>query len=230
MARLTNKGILKEFLDENCPKKQYKFCEYKDHLSADYSDFLWNPNSEFNQNGGWDLNAHTEYGLIISDLLHTPKYFLKLLKNSFSNSMHQLITFKIGDGISKQFDEASPQYQAISRNFHSDELPKFFFTSKQARGLMFFDKLNRINLIFMILSVIIIVISTIVLKYESEIFLFQFIVVAGYIANAIASAGLADYFDRFQSRVSWMLIFLMLILVYQLANQIISNKLKEKTR
>ena len=75
IGKLVENGVLKSYLDAECANKNYEICKYKDSLAPEnYSgNFLFHPNSAFQQTGAWS-KPHDEYKHIISDILLTPKY------------------------------------------------------------------------------------------------------------------------------------------------------------
>lgn len=203
VARLMDTGFMPEFLNEKCGEKSYEMCRFKDSLPDSYEGFLWNPNSVFNKTGGWNISAHEEYNQIIGEVLTTPKYLGKFLYNCGSHSLHQLITFKIGDGLTTVYNKESSQYQTALRHFDRREFREDYLNSKQTLGVLNFDKVNLINYILLSVSVLIIMWTFIKSKFDRNMILFTVILIGGIILNAIATSSLASVFHRFQSRVIW---------------------------
>lgn len=208
VARLMDTGFMQEFLNEKCGEKSYEMCRYKDSLPDSYEGFLWNPNSVFYKTGGWNISEQKEYGQIIHDVLTTPKYLSKFLLNCGSHSLHQLITFKIGDGLTTVYNKKSSPYQTALRHFNKRELREDYLYSKQALGILNFDRVNQINYALMLVSFLIILWTFIKSKFDRNMILFTVILISGVIINAIATSSLASVFNRFQSRVIWFIPFL----------------------
>lgn len=205
VARLMDTGFMPEFLDEKCAEESYDMCRFKGHLPVSYEDFLWNPNSVFNKTGGWNINEHEEYGRIIHDVLTTPKYLGKFLYNCGMHSLSQLKTFEIGDGLTTVYNKESAQYQTATRHFDKREFREDYLNSKQTQGNLKFDKVNLMNYILLAVSVLIILWTFIKSKFDNNMALFTFIVIGTYIINAAATSSLSSVFNRFQSRVTWMI-------------------------
>jgi hypothetical protein len=208
IARLMDTGFMPEFLNERCPERSYEMCRYKSNLSNSYEDFLWSPESEFNKTGGWDLQAHDEYKVIIHDVLTTPKYLAKFLYNCGIHSVNQLITFKIGEGLNSSSNEKSSQYQTVIRYFDKKEFRQNFLNSRQMQGKLTFDKANQYNYILLFLSSAIILWTFIKYKFDRNMILFSFSIIISVIVNAVATSSLSSVFNRFQSRIIWMIPFL----------------------
>jgi len=205
MARLMDTGFMQEFLNEKCSEKSYEMCQYKDSLPDSYESFLWSPESVFNKTGGWDLTKHEEYTEISRDVMTSPKYLGRFLYNCVIHSYHQLLTFKTGDGLSTPYNKESPQYMAVISHFNKKEIRINFQESKQMQGTINFGLVNSINSILLFISVLIIVLTLLFYKFDSNMFLFTYVIICGVIVNAAATSSLASVFDRFQSRVIWLI-------------------------
>jgi hypothetical protein len=112
MGAMTEQGILKTFLDENCGTHHYRLCSYKDSLPKTCIEFVWSPNSPFYKLGGWEA-TRPEFNSIIYATLTQPKYIGLHMKASLKASASQLLHFKIGDGNGKFLGD-DPLYKRIS--------------------------------------------------------------------------------------------------------------------
>jgi hypothetical protein len=91
MNHLIETGILEEYLNNECARKNYKICEFKDHLDTN---FIWSPNSAFSKLGGW-YQTKDEFNGIIKDIVITPKYALLLARRCVEYSFMQYFSFDI---------------------------------------------------------------------------------------------------------------------------------------
>lgn len=205
IARLMDTGFMRDFLYEKCPEKSYEMCNYKDNLPRSYEDFLWSPESVFNKTGGWNINAHKEYGLIIHDVLTTPKYLGKFLYNCGVHSLHQLTAFEIGDGLTSVYNTESSQYQTVIKHFDKREFREDFIHSKQTQGKLKFGVFNLMNYILLAVSTVIIFLVFIIRKFDRNMVIFTFIIISGVVINAAATSSLSSVFNRFQSRIIWLI-------------------------
>lgn len=215
MARFMDTGFMQEFLNEKCEEKSYEMCQYKDNLPDGYESFLWNPESVFYKTGGWDLTKHDEYKNITRDVLTSPKYLGMFLYDCALHSYKQTVTFKTGEGLDNIFNPKSSQYQTVLQYFDKSEFRNDFQTSKQMQGTLNFELVNLINNILLIISVLIILWTIIFKKLDSNIFLFTYVNILGVILNAAATSSLASIFNRFQSRVIWLIPLLALIYIFR---------------
>ena len=94
---LLEKGVLKKYLDDNCPTENYRLCAYKDSLPASANDFWWNTSSPLYKVGDWK-GTKEEFNEIIRRTLTTPKYLKLYLTATVKQFVVQAYTFNIGDG------------------------------------------------------------------------------------------------------------------------------------
>lgn len=205
VARLMDTGFMPEFLNEKCPEKSYEMCQYKDRLPTSYEGFLWDPESVFNKTGSWNIKSHSEYGRIISDVLTTPKYLSKFLEDCGIHTLNQLKTFEIGDGLTNVYKEESAQYQTVIRHFNKREFREDFQNSRQTQRKLYFDKINIMNYILLSVSLLIIMWTFIKCKFERNTILLTYIIISSVIINAAATSSLSSVFNRFQSRIIWLI-------------------------
>jgi hypothetical protein len=234
MARLMDTGFMPEFLEKKCAVKNYEMCMYKDSLPNSYEGFLWDANSPFYKTGGWDFQkSNKKYGEIITDVLTTPKYLEKFLYNCGVHSLKQLKTFEIGEGFSSSFTEQTTPYQTALRHFNKKELKENFLNSRQTRGKLFFDIPNKANYILLYISFFVIVLTFILCRFDKKIAILTLIIISGVIFNAVCTSSLSSVFNRFQSRVMWLIPFLACIYFcfYLLPrfHNIFSNVMKKST-
>lgn len=207
IARLMDTGFMPEFLNEKCAEKQYEMCKYKDSLPNSYEGFLWSPDSEFYKTGGWDIKTHKheEYNMITRDVLTTPKYLGKFLYNCGIHSLKQLITFKIGDGMSNVYTKESTEYQIVTKYFDHPEFTVDFQNSRQMQSKINLGLINVVNYILLVVSVLTILWTFVRRKMDRNMFLFTFVIISGVIINAAAASSLSSIFNRFQSRILWLI-------------------------
>jgi hypothetical protein len=225
MARLIDTGFMQEFLTENCDEKSYEMCQYKDNLPNSYQSFLWSPESVFYKTGGWDLSKHEEYKKITRDVLTSPRYLVRFLYNCVIHSYDQSVTFKIGDGLTTQYNKESPPYQEAVRYFNHREFTNNFQASKQIQGTLNFGLINIINYILIFISILIILWTLIYHKIDGSMYLFTYIIICGVIVNAVATSSLASIFDRFQSRIIWLIPLLASVCFFTFLYPPIKNRL-----
>lgn len=211
MARLADTGFMNEFLNERCRERTYKLCEYKDCFPQSYEDFLWNTKGAFYQTDGWDITQNQEYKQVILDVFTRPKYFYLFTLDSFNHFLKQTISFKTGDGLYSWFNKESSQYQTVIQCFNKPEIINNFQSSKQIGGTLNFRYINILNYIFLGISLLVLIWCFVRKLPDKKSILLTFIIISGILINAFSTSAMSSVFDRFQSRVIWLLPFLAFI-------------------
>ena len=219
MSRLIDTGILKQYLDDKCGEVDYKFCEYKDQIPWD---FIWDfENSPLYKTGGWEGNEE-EYKKIIFDALTTPKYLKIFIIKGLESSFNQFFTFETGNA--KQMLKGSAPYSVIDR-FFKDQL-KEYVGSRQSRKVFNFNVINTSQLFLFAFSLFVIIVILILrfpLKWK---ILAGFFLVSVYM-NALVCGAFSFVAPRYQSRVVWLLIlpvFMILTEYRQFMGSILNRK------
>lgn len=114
IAKFIDNGLIKKVLEEDCPKENWKICNYKDSLPQIGSDFLWAENSILYKLGGWDSNT-VEYKSINSTIILPGKYSLDLIKCGLTSMKKQLLSNYFGAEVLNLYDKKSPPGDAINQ-------------------------------------------------------------------------------------------------------------------
>ncbi|WP_324673408.1 hypothetical protein [Hymenobacter sp. GOD-10R] len=213
MARLVEAGVMDKFLKENCgPANSYSLCAYRDQLPNDAIGFIWDGNSPLSKAGGWGP-VRDEYNLIIRDILTSPRYYPYLITDGIQSTLRQLTHISHGDGLQASREDSNP-YKGV-RTFAPYELKKYM-TSLQNRGQLNFTTLNErtyavhlwaIGLLGVLLA------TPLRRRLTRDTVPVLVILGFGILANAFVTGALANVLDRLQSRVSWVLPFIALLLL-----------------
>jgi hypothetical protein len=123
---------------------------------------------------------------------------------SVVNGWRQLLLFSTGDGINKYSasDFVSTQIEKV----FSPNVYHQYLNSKQIRGVLGFDTVNRIHLTVIIISFLSLIGFLIQAKRKNRIRHFYATIFVGVLvaANAFILGALAGPFARFQGRVIWL--------------------------
>ncbi|HPD96235.1 MAG TPA: hypothetical protein PLA24_10115 [Tenuifilaceae bacterium] len=232
MASLDEKGILKHFLDDNCSSPDFqscKLCQLKDSLPDNIDKFIWWENSIVNKTGGWE-KSKDEYNKIIKAIHKRPKYLLSNIFQSTCYGLVQLTKNKIGEGLSA-YNEGSAPYGQIRWRFPY-ELNNYL-NSRQNKwngANLKLDTLNTIHLLILIVSLFLIIwlfSSPLLRKLNFNSLFFLVFVMLSIVINSFVTAGLSSPYDRYQTRVVWLLP-LALIVVLVKNYKLIAKGIKDK--
>jgi hypothetical protein len=199
LARLFGDGLARDFLQKNCPAPQFAVsCKYVSNLPTTQEDFL------FRGLMYRDLIQHPDEmdRIVRGTLLAHP---VKFVASSARETLHQLIVFRTGDEI-RTYGAWRWNYQAVQQvfpaefsafqnckeitgrliplaNFAGALDSKIFWLSTLACIILAWtDRFERINKLF----------------YAAILFL---------VINAAICASLSGVYDRYQSRVVWLMPF-----------------------
>ena len=220
VAKFDNIGLLKTYLDDNCKtNKKCVLCKYKDSLPKSSDEFLWSNRSPLydykdplNINDSW-TKADSEYSPIVKDILLTPKYYSKLIKDAVKYTFFQLISFKIGTG-KIAFRENSPPYYPYRDNF-TNELNSFL-NSLQNTGKLYFGVFEIIINISVGISIILILFGLFYIKQNFVLSFSTAIITLSLIFNAFITSTLSVVEDRYQSRIIWLISLLGIVYMIKL--------------
>jgi hypothetical protein len=207
VGRLVQDGIVKRLLDDSCPQSGYGLCAYKDRLPKNADDYLWGSDSPFDALGGFAGTAVESTRIITESLKNYPLLHLKM---AILDTLEQLITFETGDGIEPLNDVPVP---AMER--YIPEQMEGYRESRQQNDEIGFRWINALHVPVGALSVIalaaILVRAILLQNWNDRVFLPVFLLTA-LLGNAFICGVLSNPHDRYQSRLMWMVCFVVLLL------------------
>ena len=220
MGKMLDSGVLKSFLDDYCKDDNYVLCPCKDSLPSTSRELLWNPKSPLYQNGGWE-GSKESFNKILVDIFKSPKQIALFTYNAMFSSVTQLFQNDVGSGLVSNWykEPTSPPYDAVSKHFPFEL--KQYKQSRQNGNLwdqgLDLNFVNYINHILILLSfVLLFFIFASKSKRKSIDIRTQLIVITfllGVLINAIVTSSLANVYDRLQSRISWTIIFCVVLIL-----------------
>ena len=217
MARLSENGILKKYLDENCKRKNYKICAFKDNLPTSANAFLWEKDSPVYHTGGW-VDSKPEYSEIIRGTFSSWEYLKLQIIESFKTTKRQLTFFKIGDG-NIAYREGTSLYERFQKYFPREfNQYKNALISKTDDKTMVkqFDFISKIHYVVAFLSLIISFIFLFFYKNKKDTFyifiIFSLLII---LVSNFLNASLVVNAHRFGAKVSWLLLLNAILIVFK---------------
>lgn len=200
VTKFAETGILKKYLDDNCEKKNLKLCPYKDQIPAYSWDFLWDQNGPLYKTGGWEGNRE-EFGIIIHDVLTTPKYLKMYIWKSMTSTLKELCQIHAPDNTSRLGVDSEP-WKRI-KDYYNDELSEYVTGRQVAEGGPSGSTCNTFYYLFLVISGLLLLFHKHIFTEElkvvyTSIFIF-------FVINAFATATLSTVHYRFQYRIFWIL-------------------------
>lgn len=234
-GRLSETGLLKTYLQDNCDVKPSPLCIYTDSLSNTSADFIWNDQSALNKvsrthfNGVQSTNEENWHYLnnnvckpIVAEIVTTPTYLIKFVFYGIRESFIQFFQLNIGAGLS-QYGYNSPPFWPI-RDHVAAELPAFLASEQNSRKLDFVF-LNLINYLVLLGSCFVIWFAWIQNQLSKELKAFCTFILFSIYWNAFFTAALGNVYDRLQARVTWMFVFAAIIIAVKLVQAFREKKI-----
>ena len=199
MQRLIQWGVIEEYLDNVCPEKGYRLCEYKDDIPRN---FIWNQESPLYKTGGWMENKE-EYQAIFGEVFSDWQYLRIILARSLETSLELFFSFDVGDTTAPELEGSSP-FETIKWRF--PEQWRRYLGSRQSFEKLDFSLLNYVQRVALLGGLFI----SILLLLSRRVPLPQKMLVGFFlvclVANAMVFAALSGVFPRYQSRVMWLIL------------------------
>lgn len=220
MAKLAETGILKDYLEHNCDKKQYKLCAYKDQVPGNLSVYLWAEYSPLYKTGGWDSSKKEDIE-IIKDVFSTPSYVIRFAKRSIENTFRQLGTISLPEKITPLGEGSSP-LKYVTQHLPNER--SSYVSSKQYDGELSTGLWPGIHYIFLALSTIAVIIIWKLKKFNRNISGIYLATILFIMCNAFITATLSEVVGRLQYRVSWVFPAINIMIIVQYLAGILQNK------
>ena len=213
MAHLAEAGIMQAFLDANCAKPEYahlKLCENKDNLPQDIVHFLWLPGNIFELTGGWE-ESKPEFDPIIKGTFTQPRFLWMNLKTSFRYGILQLGENTIGQGLSA-YGIGAPPHQQVEWRFNHEE--QQYLQARQQQAGYSFAYINPFINVYMVLCLLLLGITFPWWRRQRALQVLVPFLLLAIVLNSFITAGLSAPLDRYQARMSWMIPFLAVLVLF----------------
>jgi hypothetical protein len=199
LARLFGDGLASDFLHDNCPQSGFISCRYLSHLPTSQEHFLfWDPLYPELRNGHQDEMEKIVRGTILA-------YPMRFAISSAKETLLQLTTLRTGDEI-RSFGAREWNGGVIPRVFPGDW--QAFVNSRE-----YHDHLTLLANAAAVLDTAVFWASLAICllmagtgRFE-RVNLFFYSALAYLAINAAICATFAGVYDRYQSRVAWMIPF-----------------------
>jgi len=198
LSSLFGKGLAANFLRENCPKKPFVACRYLSNLPTTPGQFLfWHPLLH-------DMAGHEDemQQLVRDTIVAHP---VKFVMSSSEDTFRQLAAFRTGDEI-RETNSLTSNGVVIRQIFAGD-------SHAYSNGRQSHRRLNRLANFAAILDTLVFWLSAVAClvlawtKRVERVNVFFFSTILFLVINAAICATFAGVYDRYQSRVAWLVPF-----------------------
>ncbi len=210
LARLFGDGLAADYLRENCPKQPFISCQYLSNLPQTPEQFLfWHPLLH-------DLDGHEdEMETIARGTIRT--YPIRFIASSARETMLQLASVRTGDEI-RTYGAAQWNNSAIQQVFPLDFEALSHDRQFRARLLPLADAAAVIHTVIFWLSMATCLFFARTGRFE-KINLFLYSAIVFLVINAAICATFSGAYDRYQSRVAWIVPFCLTAYICCLARE-----------
>jgi hypothetical protein len=205
-ARLMGDGVVKKTLTDLCPQQpEMVLCPYKDHLPKTADNFLWGPESPFNKIGRF-YGPKPEYDLIVRhSLTHYP---LQSLMPGLWGSLRQYFMVRSGDGV-------EPQVWVLRDLFYG-LMPKqrlAYMAAHQQAGKIRFGAVNVVHVPLALAAQAWLawVLYRALKRRRWNLATLPAFALVALIGNAMVCGLFSGPHDRYQSRVAWVPVLIVLL-------------------
>jgi len=204
-ARLMGEGIVGPTLNDICPTQRLKLCTYKDHLPETADEYLWAPYSPFNKLGRF-YGDYGEYRIIVSEGLK--RYPVRAVGWGLWGSLRQYFMFRTGDGVEPQEWVLGPLFRGFMPKQY-----KHYLEARQQRGVLSWPAVNVVHFpVALVAQVWLgVVMWRAILKRRWNVAVLPAFVLAALIGNALVCGLFSGPHDRYQSRLAWVPVMIVLL-------------------
>jgi len=204
LARLIGDGPARDYLAKTCPDSTLVLCAWREQLTADSDQFLWDPASPFWSDPLPLADFAAQASRIVAGTIRTEPG--AVLRHAYRNAAHELVRVDLGDTLVPDFlaDTVRPR---IARWFPEAELARFDI-SRQVAGKLAplaaeLLPLQRTVIILGLAGCAILLIATLRRPRPSLRADMAALVLIALAANAVATGALSAVHDRYEARLIW---------------------------
>ncbi len=209
LARLIGDGPARDYLAKHCPDPTLTLCDWRDRLTDDSDQFLWDPASPFWSDPLPLADFAAQASRIVAGTVRTEPS--AILRNAYRNAAHELIRVDLGDTLVPDFltDTVRPR---IERWYPAAELSRYD-TDRQADGTLVtlaaaLLPLQRTTIVVAMAGCAILLAAGLHLTRRSpnpRADLTALILIA-LAANALSTGALSAVHDRYEARLIWIIL------------------------
>jgi hypothetical protein len=140
MGKLSENGVLKQYLDKYCGKEQNALCAYKDKLPEHGWDFVWESDGAFAHSGGWN-HSDTLYNKIIAKTITDPELLSANIVAAIKATANQFVLTGAGDGMGKV--DTMGTLAVEMKQYYPHDYRRLVSVSKQQKEEIDFSTYNK---------------------------------------------------------------------------------------
>ena len=222
MGKLSENGVLKQYLDKYCGKETNALCAYKDKLPEHGWDFVWESDGAFAHSGGWN-HSDTLYNKIIRKTLTDPNLLSANILAAANATAQQFVLTGAGDGMGKI--DTMGTLAAEMKQYYPHDYRRLITDSKQQKEEIDFSTFNQGYVIMQWFFVFIALI--LVIKQQIKLHKIMFLMALFYaICNAFVTGALVNVLVRLNTKGIIVLVATSIFIVMD----VIRNELEKRAK
>lgn len=206
-ARLCDFGIAQAYLKENCVDgdSTMAICEHVDALGLSRH-FLWSGESYLNKNGGWTTENKAFYSQLTRKILTSPRYLKRYIVCSVEAMFMQFFYYEYSPLAEMRSARHIGFLEQTTRYF-----PYYYwavYDSLQLKAMYsdhYIKMQNLVQELVIGLSGLLLLLLFMNPKYKDDQKAVALFIIVGLLVNAFITGATSGVYDRYQSRVAWLL-------------------------
>lgn len=231
IGKMIQTGVVKDYLEEECPNNNYELCRFKDSLPQYSYEFYWNANSPLyygncGDTGGWSncwKVKSAEYKKIIFGVLKKPDLLYRYTVISVKDAFRQIFYFDMIHFIPLGGEGSA--FDSILGKYFKD-FPMFKRSIQYSQQISY-EARNLIQRVFIAITAVLSLVFLFVklFKAETKYKMMALWLLAGFAINAALCSTFSIVEGRFQGRLVWLVpLFFGLLLANYLENRKMRNE------
>ncbi len=224
MGKLSENGVLKQYLDKYCGNEPNALCAYKDKLPEHGWDFVWESDGAFAHSGGWN-HSDTLYNKIIAKTITDPELLSANILASVKATANQFVLTGAGDGMGKV--DTMGTLAVEMKQYYPHDYRRLVTVSKQQKEEIDFSTYNKWYEIlqWLILFSALIIVVKMKNKLHTTLYVLSFYYA---LCNAFVTGALVNVLARLNTKGIIVFVSIGILIILDTLRQYVQNKkLKE---
>jgi hypothetical protein len=210
LANLVAQGSAKEYILASCPDADFKICKFAKALPTDVNEFIWSRTGIVMKMRGFSAYRNEAKVIVKNTIAKYPKEVAQQALLSFAKSFQ-----KHAPAVEINSSVIADNLPHYIKKVYGEKVRRDFLYSAQASDKLPYETIKRVDNVVYPLSLLGIIIATIIFlplakdnKYIFPLFTLVFI-----LGNNFICAAASGLFDRYQARVSWLMVFALMLTI-----------------
>jgi hypothetical protein len=211
LARLVADGPAVDFLREECPQRHFVLCNYLDELPLDPTSFLWRDNSILKRMGGV-ITASDEASVVVRGTVQREP--LRVIRLALHHGWLQFKLFRTGSELAPMLEQpvTGGTFTATKLKTILPSQYATYLESRQSTGSLHLTGLRRLHWLASWFGLLMIVPLLAIFAARRDRTMLSLIAVVGVglVLNALFCGALSEPLARYQSRIIWLALFIVI--------------------